>query len=86
MQLLKWFSLMKEVVMCNENLKLKSPLKVNSPLLNYRNFDFAFFRGGGGGGGGEGLCLENQRGGGKGGTCEVLQPCNSLPPNLKRAP
>ena len=31
-QLLKWFSLMKQVVMCNKNLRLKSPLKVNSPL------------------------------------------------------
>ena len=26
MQLLKWFSLMKEIVMCNDNLRLKSPL------------------------------------------------------------
>ena len=32
MQLLKWFSLMKEVVMCDKNLMLKSPLKVNRPL------------------------------------------------------
>ena len=32
MQLLKWFSLMKEVVMCNKHLRLKSPLKVNRPL------------------------------------------------------
>ena len=32
MQLLKWFSLMKEVVMCNKNLRLKSPLRVNRPL------------------------------------------------------
>ena len=32
MQLLKWFYLMKEVVMCNKNLRLKSPLKVNRPL------------------------------------------------------
>ena len=31
MQLLKWF-LMKEVVMCNKNLRLKSPLRVNRPL------------------------------------------------------
>ena len=45
MQLLKWFSMMKEVVMCNKNLRLKSPLKVNRP----RNFDFALFLGGGGG-------------------------------------
>ena len=30
MQLLEWLSLMKEVVMCNKNLMLKSPLKVNS--------------------------------------------------------
>ena len=29
MQLLKWFSLMKEIVMCDENLRLKSLLKVN---------------------------------------------------------
>ena len=26
MQFLKWFSLMKEIVMCNNNLRLKSPL------------------------------------------------------------
>ena len=26
MQLLKWFSLMKEIVMCNNNLRLRSPL------------------------------------------------------------
>ena len=32
MQLLKWFSLMKEVVMCDNNLRLKSPLEVNRPL------------------------------------------------------
>ena len=32
MQLLKWFSLMKEVVMCIKNLRLKSPLKVSRPL------------------------------------------------------
>ena len=33
MQLLKLgFSLMKEVVMCNKNLRLKSPFKVNRPL------------------------------------------------------
>ena len=30
MQLLEWLSLMKEVVMCNKNLMLKIPLKVNS--------------------------------------------------------
>ena len=30
-QLLKWF-LMKEVVMCHKNLRLKSPFKVNRPL------------------------------------------------------
>ena len=30
MQLLEWLSLMKEVVMCNKNLMLKSPLTVNS--------------------------------------------------------
>ena len=28
---LKWFSLMKEVVICDKNLTLKSPLKVNRP-------------------------------------------------------
>ena len=28
----KWFSLMKEVVMCKKNLRLKSLLKVNRPL------------------------------------------------------
>ena len=32
MQLLKGFSLMKEVVMCNTNLRLTSPFKVNRPL------------------------------------------------------
>ena len=32
MQLFRWFSLMKEVVMCDKNLRLKSPLKVNRPL------------------------------------------------------
>ena len=32
MQLLKGFSLMKEVVMCDKNLRLKSPFKVNRPL------------------------------------------------------
>ena len=30
MQLLEWLSLMKEVVMCNKNLMLKSTLKDNS--------------------------------------------------------
>ena len=29
---IKWFSLMKEVVMWNKNLSLKSPLKINRPL------------------------------------------------------
>ena len=48
--------------MCNKNLRLKSPLKVNrssdnQSLLNDRNFDFALFRGGGGGGGGAGVTL-----------------------------
>ena len=32
MQFLKWFSLMKEVVMCNKNLRHKSLLNVNRPL------------------------------------------------------
>ena len=39
MQLLKWFSLMKEVVMCDNNLTIS--------LLKHRNFDFAVFRAGG---------------------------------------
>ena len=44
---------MKEVVMCNKNLRLKSLLKVNSQqtiivLLKHRNFDFAFSGRGGG--------------------------------------
>ena len=43
MQLLKGFSLIKEVVM-----RLKSPFKVKS-LLKHRNFDFALSRRGGGG-------------------------------------
>ena len=52
MQLLKWFSLMKEIVMCNNNLRLKSPLTRSTDhksLLKHRDFDF---RGVGGGGGG----------------------------------
>ena len=51
MQLLKLFSLMKEVVVCNKNLRLKCPLKVNRPLelLKHRNVDSALFQGGGGG-------------------------------------
>ena len=38
----------KEVVMCNKNLRLNSPLKVNShySLLKHCNFDFALFQGG----------------------------------------
>ena len=50
MQLLKWFSLMKEIVMCNNNLRLKSPLTRptdHQGLLENRNFDFANFLGGG---------------------------------------
>ena len=53
MQLLKWFSLMKEVVvMCNKNLRLKGQLRSTDhySLLKHRNFDFALSRGGGGGG------------------------------------
>ena len=48
MQLLKWFSLMKEVVMCNKNLRLNSPLKVDNhySVLKHCNFDFALFQGG----------------------------------------
>ena len=45
-KLLKWFSLMKEIVMCNNNLKLKSPLTRSTDhqsLLKYCNFDFAHF-------------------------------------------
>ena len=51
MQLLKWFSLMKEFVMCNKNLRLNSPLKVNNhySLLKHCNFDFILFQGGEGG-------------------------------------
>ena len=53
MQLLKWFSIMKEIVMCHNNLMLKSPLTRstdNYSLLKHRNFDFAHFLRGGGGG------------------------------------
>ena len=53
MQLLKWFSLMKEIVMCNNNLTLKSPLTRSTDhqsLLKHRNLDFAHFFFGGGGG------------------------------------
>ena len=52
MQLLKWFSLMKEIDMCNNNLRLKSQITRSTDhqsLLKHRNFDFAFFLGGGGG-------------------------------------
>ena len=50
---------MKEVVMCNKNLRLKSPLRVNRQLefTEHRNFDFALCRGRGGGGGGVTLIL-----------------------------
>ena len=51
MQLLKWFSLMKDIVMCNNNLRLKSPLTRSTDrqsLLKNRNFDFAHFLRGGG--------------------------------------
>ena len=52
MQLLKWFSLMKEVVVCNKNLRLESSLKVNHHSLlkhcrEHCNFDFALFVEGG---------------------------------------
>ena len=52
MQLLKWFSLMKEVVMFNLDMRLKvlSRSIDHWSLLKHRNFDFALFRGGGGGG------------------------------------
>ena len=52
MQLLKWFSLMKKVVMCNNNLRLKSPVTKSTyyqSLLKGRNFDFAHFLEKGGG-------------------------------------
>ena len=45
---------MKEIVMCNNNLRLKSPLTgstYHEILLKHRNFDFAHFLKGGGGGG-----------------------------------
>ena len=35
---------MKEVVMCNKNLRLKSPFKVNRPLELIVIFDFALSR------------------------------------------
>ena len=38
MQLLEWLALMKEVVMCNKNLMLKSPFKVNSFASKTWNF------------------------------------------------
>ena len=49
MQLLNWFSLMKEIVMCSNKLKLKSSLKANRPskLFKHCNFAFAFFGEGG---------------------------------------
>ena len=50
MQLLKWFSLMKEVVMCNKNLRYKSPLKVNTPLEFFVILTLPFFEEKGGGG------------------------------------
>ena len=53
MQLLKWFSLMKEIVMCNNNLTFKSPLTRSTDhysLLKHCNFDFVHFLRGGGGG------------------------------------
>ena len=43
---------MKEIVMCNNNLRLKSPLTKSTDhhsLLKHRNFDFAHFLRGGGG-------------------------------------
>ena len=45
---------MKEIVMCNNNLRLKSPLTRSTDhwsLLKHHNFDFA--GGGGGAGGGQ---------------------------------
>ena len=51
MKLLKWFSLMKEVVMCNKNSRseVHSRSTDHKSLLKHRNFDFALFRGGEGG-------------------------------------
>ena len=45
MRFVKWVSLMKEVVMCNKNLRHKSLLKVNRPLefIEAPYFDFALF-------------------------------------------
>ena len=43
MQLLKWFSLLKEIVMCNNNLRHKSPLRGSTDhksLLKHHNIDF----------------------------------------------
>ena len=43
MQLLKWLSLMKKIVMCNNNLRPKSPLTRSTDhksLLKHRNIDF----------------------------------------------
>ena len=95
MQLIKWFSLMKETVMCNNNLRLKSPLTRSTDhksLLKHCNVDF---KGGGGGGDSylkpdfsEGrvtkifnFALKIKGGGGReGGTCEVLRPCH--PPKI----
>ena len=49
--ILKWFSLMKEIAMCNNNLRLKSPFTRSTDhysLFKHRNFDFAYFLKGGG--------------------------------------
>ena len=46
MQLFKWLSLMKEVVMCNKNHSRSTD---HYSLLKHCNFDFALFRGEGGG-------------------------------------
>ena len=49
MQLSKLFALMKEIAMCNKNLRLKSPLTRSTDhysLLKHRNIRF---EGGGGG-------------------------------------
>ena len=43
MQLLKWLSLMKEIVRCNNNLNLKSPVTRSTDhwaLLKHCNVDF----------------------------------------------
>ena len=75
--------------MCNNNLRLKSPLTRSTDhqsLLKHRNFDFVhFFRGGGVRvilnpifrRGRVTKILHFKGGGMEGGTCEVLRPCHA---------